>query len=113
MLLNLFYFLSWFAKIWEAFVVSAAWLIVSNEFCHLSFLLLCYIGYTHYFSKLSVPLNSLWSSLLFQIVPKFKAVLIKFDETYPYGEKQDQFKKVVQQTLSQKELLMAEVHVAG
>lgn len=44
---------------------------------------------------------------------KYKAVLIKFDETYPYGDKQDTFKAVVEATLSQSDLLCAEVQVAG
>lgn len=48
-----------------------------------------------------------------QIVDKYKAVLIKFDETYPYGDKQDTFKAVVETTLSQSDLLCAEVQVAG
>lgn len=44
---------------------------------------------------------------------KYKAVLIKFDETYPYGDKQDTYKAVVEATLSQSDLLCAEVQVAG
>ena len=50
---------------------------------------------------------------MFQIVPKFGAVLVKFDESYPYGEAQDAFKKVAEATLSQTELLLAEVNIAG
>ncbi len=50
---------------------------------------------------------------LLQIVPKFKAALVKFDDAYPYGEKHDEFKKVAQQTISQTDLLVAEVNVAG
>lgn len=53
------------------------------------------------------------SFLFLQIVNKYKAVLIKFDETYPYGEKQDTYKAVVEATLSQSDLLCAEVQVAG
>ena len=40
-------------------------------------------------------------------------MLVKYDETYPYGDAQDRFKEVVQDSLSQNKLLMAEVHVAG
>lgn len=44
---------------------------------------------------------------------KYKAVLVKIDETYPYGDKQDTYKSVVESTLSQIDLLCAEVQVAG
>ncbi len=47
------------------------------------------------------------------MVTKFPAVLVKFDEAYPYGEKQDEFKKVSESTASQRELLIGEVNVAG
>ena len=49
----------------------------------------------------------------FQIIGKFKATLVKFDEMYPYGEKHDEFKKVAKDSTSQPELLVAEVNVAG
>ncbi|CAD5125393.1 DgyrCDS13628 [Dimorphilus gyrociliatus] len=59
--------------------------------------------------KGSVAFNK---NTLEKIVPKFKAVLIKFDESYPYGEKQDVFKKVTEACLSQLEILTGEVHIS-
>ena len=38
---------------------------------------------------------------------------MKFDETYPYGEKQDVFKEVAKDTMSQSDVLVADVQVAG
>ncbi|XP_069136386.1 endoplasmic reticulum resident protein 29-like [Argopecten irradians] len=58
--------------------------------------------------KGSVQLNS---GVFEKILKKHKAVLVKFDETYPYGEKQDAFKEVAEATLSQDEVLVAEVQV--
>ncbi|KAK3751880.1 hypothetical protein RRG08_047153 [Elysia crispata] len=57
----------------------------------------------------SVSLNS---GVFDKVIEKHKAVLVKFDETYPYGEKQDAFKEVAKTSVSQPDLLVAEVHVA-
>lgn len=51
--------------------------------------------------------------IVLQIVPKFTAALVKFDEAYPYGEKQDEFKKVAESSATQKELIVGEVNVLG
>ncbi|XP_052797761.1 endoplasmic reticulum resident protein 29-like [Mya arenaria] len=59
--------------------------------------------------KGAVQLNS---GVFDKIVDKHKAVLVKFDETYPYGDKQDAFKKVAEACISQSDLLIAEVQVA-
>ncbi|XP_060084735.1 endoplasmic reticulum resident protein 29-like [Ylistrum balloti] len=58
--------------------------------------------------KGSVQLNS---GVFEKILRKHKAVLVKFDETYPYGEKQDAFKEVAAATLSQDDILVSEVQV--
>ncbi|XP_033747702.1 endoplasmic reticulum resident protein 29-like [Pecten maximus] len=58
--------------------------------------------------KGSIQLNS---GVFEKILRKHRAVLVKFDETYPYGEKQDAFKEVAAATLSQDDVLVAEVQV--
>ncbi|XP_005102188.1 endoplasmic reticulum resident protein 29 [Aplysia californica] len=57
----------------------------------------------------SVSLNS---GVFDKVIEKHQAVLVKFDETYPYGKKQDIFKEVAKASLKQPNLLIAEVQVA-
>lgn len=49
--------------------------------------------------------------LIFQVVSKFKATLVKFDVAYPYGEKHDEFGKVADATRGVGDFLVAEINV--
>lgn len=53
----------------------------------------------------------LYSDTFDKVVPKFKAVLVKFDKEYAYGDTQDEFKKVAVAAISQPELIVAEVPI--
>ena len=46
-----------------------------------------------------------------QVVPRFKASLVKFDTQYPYGDKHDQFVSFAKEVAATPELLIAEVGV--
>ncbi|UYV77649.1 ERP29 [Cordylochernes scorpioides] len=46
-----------------------------------------------------------------EVVRKFKAALVKFDITYPYGEKEDEYGKVSESAQYSPDLLVAEVGV--
>lgn len=46
-----------------------------------------------------------------QVVKKFKATVVKFDQSYPYGEKHDAYMKVAEASKNAPDLLIAEVGV--
>ncbi|KAK8775989.1 endoplasmic reticulum resident protein 29-like [Amblyomma americanum] len=75
-----------------------------------SILFLVALASTAYASntKGSVPLLT---STFDKIVPKFKVTLVKFDVTYPYGEKHDEFVKVAEESQNTPDFLVAEVGV--
>jgi len=65
--------------------------------------------YTHVVQRM----GWIWTFLSLQLVPKFKAALVKFDEMYPYGDKHKEFKKLAEAAISQPDLLVGEVNIAG
>ena len=60
---------------------------------------------------MKILLNS--ENMFFQVASKHKFVLVKFDESYPYGVKQDTFKDVAKRSLDLDDLLISEVEVYG
>lgn len=58
--------------------------------------------------KGAVPLDS-WT--FDKMISKFKASLVKFDITYPYGEKEDEYGKVAESARFSPDLLISEVGV--
>ncbi|UJR13184.1 hypothetical protein I4U23_000206 [Adineta vaga] len=51
------------------------------------------------------------SSTFDKILRNFDIVLVKFDDKYPYGENQDQFKKFAENTVNMENLLIAEIPI--
>ncbi|XP_031549782.1 endoplasmic reticulum resident protein 29-like [Actinia tenebrosa] len=83
--------------------MAAAWFICFVVFClHL-------IHYVSGSAKGAVGLDSLTFD---KVISKHRAVLVKFDKQYAYGEKEDIFKEFCKKASSQSELLVAEVGVA-
>lgn len=46
-----------------------------------------------------------------KIIPRFEAVLVKFDVAYPYGEKHDTFAKIAEEIIDNKNFILAQVPV--
>lgn len=46
-----------------------------------------------------------------KIIPKFEAVLVKFDVAYPYGEKHDIFAKIAEEIIDNRNFILAQVPV--
>lgn len=84
-------------------------------------LVACALFATANAAKGSIPLDSLTFDkvflqsdleLIIQIVDGSHDVIVKFDKQYPYGEKEDEFKKFAE-AVAPSNLLVAEVGVQG
>lgn len=78
--------------------------------CKLAICVLFLIQFVH--GGIDVPGSIQLNSGVFdKLLPKFKAVLVKFDKAYPYGAKHDVFKTIAEDCISQPDLLVAEVNI--
>lgn len=47
----------------------------------------------------------------YKIIPRFEAVLVKFDVAYPYGDKHDVFAKIAEEIIDNKNFILAQIPI--
>ncbi|XP_022108445.1 endoplasmic reticulum resident protein 29-like [Acanthaster planci] len=101
-----------------AFLHLPGWLLPTHtDMAHKIAHIINFIGITlaliEMTNALPVPGSLQLDSLIFdKVIRHFKAVLVKFDESYPYGEKQEEYKKIAARGSSQPDLIIAEVGIS-